>query len=102
MNRPTGMIPALLTKHVERPQLLFGGVEEAGEGVAVGDVQRQRDRARAELRGGLLGGGEIDVADRHPHPGGQERLRGGAADAARGAGDRGALTGDEAGGLGHG
>jgi len=39
------------------------------EGVAVGDIKRQRDRARTELRSGALGGGEVEVADRHPHPG---------------------------------
>ncbi len=93
---PDGHDPGVVDQHVERSELLFGGIEEAGEGVAVGDVQRQRNCARAELGGGLLGGGEIDVADRHPHPGRQEGLCGGTTDASRGPGDRGILTGDEA------
>ena len=62
---PSGMIPALLTSDVERAELALDVVEEGGEAGAVGDVEGEADRAAAELGGGGLGGGEVDVADRH-------------------------------------
>ena len=75
MKRPICMIPALLTSTSTGPELLLGGVEEAREGLAVGHVERQRDRARPELGGGLARRLEVDVADRHLHALAQERLR---------------------------
>ena len=93
--------PGVVDEHVHRAQLLFGPVEERRERGAVGDVERQRHGARAELGGGLLGGGEVHVADRDLHSLAQERLRRGLADPARGAGDRRGLPGEDTGLLGH-
>ena len=101
MKRPDLHDPGVVDQHVERAELLLGAVEERREGRAVGHVERQRDGARAELGGGLAGGIEVDVADRDPHALAQERFGRGAADPARGAGDRGGLSGEDAGLLGH-
>ena len=94
--------PGVVDEHVERPELLFGAVQEGGERVAVGHVECQRDGARAQLGGGLPRRVEVHVADRHPHALAQERFGGRAPDAARGTGDRGGLSGEDAGLLGHG
>ena len=60
------------------------------------------DRAGAELVGGLLRLGEVEVADRHLHALTDERLGRRLADAAGGAGDRGDLAGQDLGLLRHG
>jgi hypothetical protein len=91
----------VVDEHVNRPELLFGAVEEGAEGGAVGDIQRERDRARAQLGRGLPGEREVDVADRDLHSLTQERLRRRLADPARGAGDRRGLPGEDTGLLGH-
>ena len=101
MKRPICMIPALLTSTSIGPELLLGAVEELGEGGAVGDVERQGDRARAQLRGGPRGRVVVHVADRHLHALAEEGFGGGAPDAAGGTGDRGGLSGEDAGLLGH-
>ena len=88
-------------EHVERPELLLGGVEEAREGGAIGDVERKRDGARAELRRGAPRGIDVEVADRHAHALAQEGFGGRAADATCGARDRGRLSGEYAGLLCH-
>ena len=56
--------PGVVDDDVERAELALGLVEEGGEGVAVGDVERQRDRAAAQLRRRLLGQRQVEVADR--------------------------------------
>ena len=94
--------PGVVDEHVDRPELLLGPVEERREGGAVGHVERQRDGARAELGGGLARRLDVHVADRHLHALAQERLGGGTPDPARGTGDRGGLSGEDAGLLGHG
>jgi hypothetical protein len=93
--------PGVVDEHVDRPKLLFGAVEEGGEGGPVGDVQRRGDRTGPELGGGPLGGRQIDVADGHPHPLTQQRLSARLADPARGAGDRRGLAGEDTGLSGH-
>ncbi len=91
----------VVDQHVERAELLLGGCEECVERVSVGHVERQRDRARSELGGGLTGGVVVDVADRDLHPLAQQRLGGGPSDPARGARDSDRLSGEDAGLLGH-
>ena len=91
----------VVDEHVQRPELLLGGVEKTGEGVAVGHVEWQRHGTRAELVGGPLRRGEVHVADRDAHAGLQERARGRPPDPARAAGDRGGLSGEDAGRLRH-
>ncbi len=93
--------PGVVDQDVHRTELLFGCVQELGERGPVGHVERQPHGAVAELGGGLLGRLQVDVADRHPHALAQERLRGGATDATRAAGDRGGLSGEDTGLLGH-
>jgi hypothetical protein len=88
--------PRVVDEDVDRPQLGLRLVEEGLDGRALGHVERQRDDAVAELLGGPAGGLEVDVADRHPHPLAQERLRRRAADAACRAGDGGDLAGEDA------
>ena len=82
------MIPALLIDHVERAELALGLVEEGGEGGAVGDVERQRDGAAAELRRGLLGQRQVEVADRDAAALADQRRRRRLADPPGAAGDR--------------
>ncbi len=91
----------VVDEHVHRSELLFGAVEEGAERRAVADVEWQSDGARAQLGGGLAGHVEVHVADRDPHALAQQRLRGRLADAARGAGDRRRLPGEDSGLLGH-
>jgi hypothetical protein len=94
--------PGVVHEHVDRAELALGLVQEAGERVAVGHVQRQGHSAPTELCGGpirLLG---IDVADRDPHALAQQRLRSGSPDPARSAGDGRRLSGEDARLFGHG
>jgi hypothetical protein len=93
--------PGVVDQHVERSQLLLGSVQEGREGVAVGHVQRQGHRARAELRSGRTCGLEVHVADRHLHAVAQERFGGRTSDPACGARDGGCLSCEDAGLLCH-
>ena len=93
--------PGVVDQDVDRPQLLFGLVQEAREGLPVGHVQRQRHRGRAQLGSGRLGRRQVHVADRHPHPLAHQGLGRRAADTARGARYGGGLSGEDTGLLGH-
>ena len=78
----------VVDEHVERTELRFDGIEEAAHRRALDDVDGQRDRTVAQVGRGLLGGRHVEVADRDLHPRPDAGRRGGAADAAAGAGDR--------------
>ena len=101
-NGPSCMIPALLTRTSTGPSGGLGVVDEAVEGGAVGDVERERDGAAAELLRRGLRGLEVEVADRDLHALAHERPGGRLADAAGAAGDERDLTDEDAGLLGHG
>ncbi len=95
--------PRVVDEHVERAEIRLDAVDERLEGGPVGDVERVALRVRAELRRRGLRGREIEVADRDLHPLAEKVAGGLLADAARAAGDRGDLAGEDAGGLlGHG
>jgi hypothetical protein len=80
--------PGVVDHHVERAQLTLGSVEESGEGGAVGHVERQGDRAAAQLSRRALGQLEIEVADRDAAALAHQCRRGRLADPPRTAGDR--------------
>ena len=80
--------PGVVDDHVDRAELAFGGVEEGGEGTAVGDVERQRDRAAAQARGRLLGQRQVEVADRDAAALADQRRRRRLADPPGAPGDR--------------
>ena len=80
--------PGVVDHHVERPELALGGVEEGGEGAAVGDVERQGDRAAAEAGGRRLGQLQVEVADRDAAALADQRGGGCLADPPGSAGDR--------------
>ena len=84
---PRGMIPALLIEHVDRAEAVLDAVEEGGEGLALGDVERQADGLAADLAGDLLGQLGVEVADRDLGALADEGFGGGAADASGAAGD---------------
>ncbi len=95
--------PGVVDEHIQGAELLLGAVQERRKRIPVGHIQREGHRVGGapNLLGGLLGGAEVHVADRHLHPLAQERLRGGPADAACTTGDRSGLTGEDARLLGH-
>ena len=68
---------------------------------AVGDVERQAERAVAELGGGRFRRRRVEVADRDPGSLARQGEGGGAADAAAAAGDRDDFAGERARFLGH-
>ncbi len=104
-NRPSGMMPALLTSMSSGPSCSSApskNLENDSRSVtsspsatvlAVGGA--------SDLCRSLLSRPQVDVADRHPHALAQTRLRDYTADAARAAGDRGGLSGEDTGLLGH-
>ncbi len=99
--RPSGMIPALLTTTSSGPELLLGVVQERAKdsrSVTSSGSATVRAPSSAAVRSAAA---QVHVADRDPHALVQERLRGRAADAARGAGDRRRLAGEDTGLLGH-
>ena len=55
--------PGVVDEHVERAQLTLDLVEEGGEALTIGHVERQPDRSAAELGCGLLDQRGVDVAD---------------------------------------
>ena len=89
--------PGVVDEHVDRAQLLLGPVEELRKGGALGDVERERDRAGTQLRGGPGGLVVVHVAYRDLHALGEERFGGGAPDPAGGTRDGGGLSGEDAG-----
>ncbi len=93
--------PGVVDEHVDRAQLLFGSVEELREGGALGDVEWQGDRAGAQFRGGLGSCLVVHVAYRDLHALGEEGFGGGTPDTPGGTGDRGCLSGEDAGLFGH-
>ena len=74
--------PGVVDQHVERAEPLRDLVEEVGEGVAVGDVELERDRPAAELGRRLLGELLVEVADRDLGALAHQRGRGRLADPA--------------------
>ena len=60
--------PRVVDEDVDRPELLLGVLDELLDRRAVGDVELEGDRPRAELVGGALRLGEVEVADRDLHP----------------------------------
>jgi len=57
--------PGVVDHHVDGSQLALGGVEEGGEGAAIGDIEGERHRPSPKTRGRLFGQGEVEVSDRH-------------------------------------
>jgi len=100
--RPELHDPGVVDEDVQWAEVRLDRVEERLEGAAVGDVERVGLDGRAELGGGGLRGGEVQVADGDFHALGDERARRLLADAAGTAGDRYDLTAEDAGLLGHG
>ena len=86
-NCPIGMIPALLMRTSSGPSRFSTSSRNAAKLVAVRDVERQADRARAQLLGGALGQRGVDVADRDARSLRDQRRRGGATDAPGTTGD---------------
>ena len=84
---PSGMMPALLTSDVDRAENVLDVVEEALEGLGVGDVELGVG-GDAELADRLLEALGVDVADGDLRAVGDQALCGAVADAARTAGDR--------------
>src|SRR3982751_6535861 len=80
--------PGVVDDGVDRSQLPFGLVEEVGEGGAIGDVERERDGAAAELDRGLLGQLEVEVTDGDAAPLRDQRRGRRLTDPAGTAGDR--------------
>ena len=101
-NGPIGMIPALLTSTSIGPRrcsMSSSAAVKAGRSV----TSRARPIAPApDLSGRLLGGGAVEVGDRHAHALAGERARERLADAAAAACDDGHLAGEGAGLFGHG
>ena len=93
--------PGVVDQDIERPQPLLDLIEERGEALPVGDVERQADRAGAELGRGLLGELLLDVPDRDARALREQRLGRRAADPASTAGDRNRQPGERAWNLGH-
>jgi hypothetical protein len=93
--------PGVVDEDVERPEAALHLVEEGGEAGAVGDVQRQPDRAAAELGRCSLGGAGVEIADRDDDSLTRERPGQRLPDAAGAAGDDGHLAVERSGGLGH-
>src|SRR5262249_22894827 len=56
--------PGVVDDDLERAELALGGVEEAGEGAAIGDVKWERDGAAPQLTRRALSQLEVEVADR--------------------------------------
>jgi hypothetical protein len=80
--------PGVVDHRVDRAELAFGLVEEVGEGATVGDIERQRDGAAAQLRRRLLRQLELEVADGDAASLRDQRRRRRLADPPRTAGDR--------------
>jgi hypothetical protein len=78
----------VVDQRVDGTELSVGLVDERGERVAVGHVERQRDYAAAKLLGGRLRELEVEVADRDARALADERCCGRATDPAGPAGDR--------------
>ena len=86
--RPSGMIPALLTSTSSEPRRSSTWSRKPSNESRRGDVELERDRVAAELGGGLLGQLAVEVADRDLRALAHQRPRGRLADPARAAGDR--------------
>ncbi len=80
--------PGVVDEHVERAEPLLDLVEKALERVAPGDVELERDRLAAELRGRLLRELAVEVADRDLRALAHQCPRGRLPDPAGPAGDR--------------
>ncbi len=93
--------PGVVDEHVERPELLLHLVEEGGEAGVVGHVERQPERAGAELGGDRFRRLTVEVADRYPGSLTRQRQGGGAADAAAATGDGNDFSGERARFLSH-
>ena len=91
--RPDRHDPRVVDQDVERAELALDLVEERREARAIGHVERQPDRSVTELVGRPLRQRRVDVADRDLRTLGDQRRRGGPADAAGAAGDRDHLPG---------
>src|SRR5947207_1219138 len=98
---PDGHDPGVVDEDVDRPEPALDLVGEALDRLAPRDVELDGDRAAAELIGGLLRGGDVEVADGHAHALAEERGRHRPADAPCAAGDRDDLSGEDSRLLGH-
>ena len=86
---------------VDRAEAGLDVVERGREGGPVRDVEGEPDRPAADLGGGLLGDGAVEVRDRDAHALAGERVGERLADAAATAGDHGHLAGEGAQLLSH-
>ena len=81
-------MPALLTSTSSGPELALDPIEEAGEALPAGHVERQSEHGGVQLAGDSLSELAVEVADRDARSLRDQRCRGRAADPARTAGDR--------------
>ncbi len=85
--RADGHDPGVVDQDIQRAEPVLYLIQERGEAVAIGHIQREPDRSPSQLARGLLGQCSVDVADGHAGPLGDQSGRGGAADPASSARD---------------